>query len=428
MQVFQSAKSTLQSLIQKGAFYIFVGSFLSKAAAFLGSVVLVRVMLVEEYGVLAYMENLYNYAYIFAGYGLNNALGRYAVLKDSMEEKRGVFDYVISKGTLFNIVFVLVLSIIAIIAPHHEEFSVAAVLLPMMLLSVPLQFMYESGTFMLRALFKNKPFAIFGVVCICSVYIFKATGASLFGITGATLSWPLTYALMAFAITLFIRKSYFKHCQAKPVSCKERKEMTVYSLQYMVTNGLWAIFMQNDILLLGMLSGNPSSVAIYKVAYVIPAAINLFSTSIGIFVAPYFVKNENDQNWVWRNYKKVLFISVVVMGTVAGFVAIAAEPLILLLYGESYISAVDVMRILAIVAFVNNAIRYTAANLLAAMGHVRINLVVAVVGIAVQVVMNILLIPRLGMYGAAFSSTIVYMIMAVIVTLAFVTLYKPKKS
>ena len=59
----------------------------------------------------------------------------------------------------------------------------------------------------------------------------------------------------------------------------------------MITNGLWSAFMLNDTFLIGRYC-SPEVLAEYKVAYTIPGSVSLLSTSIGIFIAPYFVRNE----------------------------------------------------------------------------------------------------------------------------------------
>ena len=84
----EDIKHVFASLKAKGAFAILSGAFLTKVAAFLGSLILVRIMSKSEFGVLGYMENLYTYACLFAGYGLNNAVYRYLVLKETEAEKK----------------------------------------------------------------------------------------------------------------------------------------------------------------------------------------------------------------------------------------------------------------------------------------------------------------------------------------------------
>ena len=417
------ARGGLASLKDKGAFAILTGSFLTKIAAFLGSLILVRIMSKSEFGVLGYMENLYTYAYLFAGYGLNNAVFRYLVLKEDDAGKKGVFDYVATQGTKFNLAFVLVLALAAFVFPHPVEFSAAQLLLPLMLLALPFQFLADTCSFSLRALFRNRAYAFAAVLAVVAVWSAKAIGASLFDLKGAAASWPIAYCILAVVLLLYFRRRVFPKATSNPPSTDERRGIRSYSLQYMVTNGLWALFLQNDLLMISLLIGDASAVADYKVAYAIPAAIAILSSSIGMFVAPYFVKRENDKAWVWANYKRTLAITVVLVGGAALLVSLLAEPVIGFFYGEQYLNIIPLMNLLLITAFITNGLRYTTANLLAAMGKIRVNMIVSFSGMVCQIVLNLFLIPIFGVYGAAYTSIIVYTLMAVAVFVPFVKMY-----
>lgn len=418
------ARGGLASLKDKGAFAILTGSFLTKIAAFLGSLILVRIMSKSEFGVLGYMENLYTYAYLFAGYGLNNAVFRYLVLKEPYSEKKGVFDYVVSQGTKFNAAFIVVLAVSAFVFPHSEEFSAAHLLLPLMLLALPLQFLADTCSFSLRALFRNRAYAFAAVLTVVAVWGARAAGATLLGLEGAAASWPLAYCAVALALLWYFRCRVFPDATAIAPDRAERRDIRAYSLQYMVTNGLWALFLQNDLLMIGLLTGDASAVADYKVAYAIPAAIAILSSSVGMFVAPYFVKRENDKAWVWSSYKKTFIGTAALVGTAALLVSLLAEPVVGFFYGAQYLNIVPLMNLLLITAFVTNGLRYTTANLLAAMGKVRVNMIVSFAGIICQVGLDLLLIPLFGVYGAAYASIIVYSLMAIAIFIPFVKLYR----
>ena len=89
---------------------------------------------------------------------------------------------------------------------------------------------------------------------------------------------------------------------------------------------------------MGRLGGSPEILADYKVAYTIPGSISLLSTAIGIFVAPYFVKNEKDKGWIRKNFARTYLISAGLVGSMCLFIAIFSKPLILLLYGKQYLN------------------------------------------------------------------------------------------
>lgn len=152
------------------------------------------------------MENLYTCAYLLAGYGLNNAVFRYVVLKETDAEKRGVFDYVVSGGTKFNLVFILVLMLVVLAFPHSEEFPATRFLMPLMLIALPLRFLADTCSFLLRALFRNRAYGFAAVLTVVVVWGSKATGASLFDLVGAATSWPIAYCIVAIIFLQCFRK------------------------------------------------------------------------------------------------------------------------------------------------------------------------------------------------------------------------------
>ena len=419
-------KNALESLKGKGVLAILSGTFLTKVAAFLGSIILIRIMTKNEYGALSYMESIYSYAYLFAGFGLNNAVFRYLVLKDADAERKGIFNYIVSRGMAFNAIFVIVVATVVFLLPQPDQFSVAHYLLPLMLLALPMQYIFDTCSFSLRALFRNRDYALAAVAAVVTIWVTKAVGASLFGLEGASVSWPVAYLAIASVSVLYFRKSVFPIKTSIEPDRVERRAIRSYSLQYMITNGMWVMFLQNDLLMISLLTGDAAAIADYKVAYTIPAAIAILSTSIGIFVAPYFVKNERDEAWVWSNFKKVMTASIALVGTATLLVGLLATPIITVFYGEQYLNVVPLMNALLVTAFITNGIRYTTANLLAAMGRIKVNMAISFAGIIAQIALNFHLIPIFGVYGAAFTSIIVYSLMAFAVFISFVTIDRAK--
>lgn len=415
--------SALSRVRGKGFIAVFLGSVCTKFVAFLGSMLLVRILSKDAYGVLGYMENLYGYVYVFAGYGLGNAVLRYIVLKDDVSEKRGVLDYALSHGTIFNIVLVFVGASFAYLYPHSAEFSEAAWLLPVMLLALPFQFLYDSCQLTLRALFKNAAYAICAVVCVAVSSALKVSGSLLFGLDGAVFALPLAFLLVGCAVAVYVYKGHFRGVRAKKVPKEQVRGITSYSLQFMVTNGLWALFAQNDILILGMVTADALQVADFKVASALPSVIYLISSSLGIVVGPYFIRHEKERAWVWRSYWRVLVLSAVFIGGASLVMGWFAPELIGFIYGEQYVGTADLMRLLLVAAFFNAAIRYTSANLLSAMGKVKYNLAIAVCGLALQIFLDILLISAHGITGAAISSITVFSLMGAATMACFARIY-----
>ncbi|MDD2417773.1 MAG: oligosaccharide flippase family protein [Oscillospiraceae bacterium] len=425
--IYEKLKDQLVSIKDKGAFYIFFGNFTIKFIAFFGSVFIVGILSKDEYGTLGYVENLFSYAYLFAGLGMTNALLRYVVLADTLQEKKQYYSYIISRSFIFNIFLVAIACVVAILYPHPEGFKPATFLLPLLLLSLPFHSLVDSNTCLYRAMFNNKRFALATCITASSIIVTKYILARFFSLPGAVFASLAVYSVVAVVLCLAVRRRFFAGVEKAPPLIREQKNTVIkYSLQYMVTNGIWALFMLNDIFLLGRLTKDASVasvVANYKVAYVFPGNLSLISTSIGVLVAPFFVRRESDYPWVRKAYKKTYLATAGIVLCAVLVLYIFAEPLISLLYGEKYIDAVPVMRVLLIAAFINNGIRYTNAHLLSSMGQVKYNMYISLAGVLMQVAINIQVIPRFGAIGVAYTSVGVYSLMAIALLIVFYNKY-----
>lgn len=410
-------------LWNKGAFHILIGNFLTKLAVFFGSIFLVRVLSKESYGILAYVENIYGYIYILAGMGLANSVLRFVVLAKDKDRELAYYKNAINQGSIFNIFLVIVVAIAGLYYPHPPQFMNAKWLIIAMAISLPVQFITDVNIFTLRAKFDNRRYAIAALISSTLLVAGKYFGALVWDVNGVVLSIIIVSISLAVIFTIAIKKIYYDHINPARISSSEQKRVKSYSIQYMITNGIWTLFMLNDIFLLGLLDGNPTTIAEYKVAYVLPGNLAILSGSIGIFVAPYFVKHENDFLWIRNNYIKVLAVTSGLIGSAVVFLMFFSNQIITLLYGANYINIVPIMRLLLLSAFINSGLRFTTANLLAAMGQIKYNMIISFIGVLLQVVINFQVIPIFGVKGIAYTSIIVYSLMALALFVIFAKKY-----
>lgn len=413
-------------LYNTGALHITIGTFATKFVAFFGSIVVVRLLSKQDYGLMSYVENFYSYAFIFASMGLSNAILRYLVIAKDKFEKEQYFHYIIKKSIFVNIGISIILIIFSQIITIPDNYSGASYLIPIVALLLPFQDLLNEILYVIRTFFKNKLYAYAAFVSSSFLIIGRLIGAYTHGVDGVLWSRVLINIFFVFIGLIYVRKKYFMLKQVEVLPKEKRKAVSLYSLQYMITNGFWALFMLNDTFLLGLLLNDPISLADYKVAYVLPGNISIFATAIGVFVGPYFTKNEKNIGWIQKNFKLVYFISAIVVAGASIVIAIFAKPLIYLMYGEQYLNVVLLMRVLLLAAFINSGLRYTTANLLAAMGEIKYNMIISGVGIISQVLLDILLIPKMGAMAVAVSNCIVYFIMSVFLFVVFWNKYYRK--
>lgn len=422
MKMYDKIVGAVKAIWKKGLIHILAGSFLTKLVSLFGSIFLVRVLSKQEYGVLGYLENIYGYMLVLAGMGMYNAILRYVVLGKTNEEKYAYFRYAFSTALIWNVALCILAGTVFSFYPHKEDYQDYTWLLNIMFIMLPLQNITDIALCNERAMFSNQRYAVFSLALAAAVIISKIISGFVAGLTAVVFGQLIVYAVMAVFLSYSTKKTYYAGVRPIVLEKQERKAVNSYAIQYMVTNGLWTVFMLNDTFLLGRYCA-PNILADYRVAYTIPGCVNIISTSIGIFISPYFVRNENNIYWIRRNFKRAYLASAAAIGLVCLTIAVLAKPVVWLLYGEQYLNVVPIMRILLFAAFFNCGLRYTTANLLAAMGQVKYNMFVSALGMIMQVAINIFAVPLYGSKGVATTSCVVYFVMAVILLVVFIHKY-----
>lgn len=417
----EKVKQNLKRLFKTGAIHITLGTFATKFVAFFGSVFVVRLLTKSEYGLVGYVENIYSYALIFSGLGLCYALLRYVIIAPD-NKKRLYFNYVIYNSFIRDIIIVFIIIIVNFFVKYPDNFSGAKIWVPILAILLPFQDLVNNDLYSLRTLFLNKSFAYLSFAVSSMLIVGRMLGAYVADIGGVIWSRVIINAVFSILILKYVNR-LFPPKDESCLSSKEIKEVNVYALQYMITNGLWAIFMLNDTFILGTFCNNPLVLADYKVAYVLPGNISIFASAIGMYVGPYFTKNEKDMDWVKKNFKKVMLASATIVGFFTSVIYIFAKPLIVFIYGQNYVNTVGLMRVLLIAAFLNSGIRYVSANILSAMGKVKYNMIISTIGMGFQIILDIIFVKKWEAFGVAISSCIVYSFMAIAVTLVFCKIY-----
>ncbi len=174
-----------------------------------------------------------------------------------------------------------------------------------------------------------------------------------------------------------------------------------------------------DQILVYELASNPADVGIYAAMYKIldnagfvPMAVmvTLFPIMAGLFPA--------DPPRLRRIMQMAIdYLTIVALGGLA-LTLVAAEPIVELLYGPDYVSGAGVLTIL-VAAFVPICIGNVAGNMVVAMDLQRRYIWFAALGLALNVPLNLVLIPEYGIEAAAWV-TLLTEILVVSLSLAMV--------
>ena len=147
-------------------------------------------------------------------------------------------------------------------------------------------------------------------------------------------------------------------------------------------------------------------VGYYQVALPVVALLRYFGKSVSVIILPLsselFVTNKKELS---LSVAHVLRIIIVIITPLALAVSVYAESIIRILFGTAYLSAVPALQILGISAILGT-ISILTINVLLGIGDVKSQAFAYIFGAAVTVILDLFLIPSLGIAGAALGTTL----------------------
>ena len=159
-----------------------------------------------------------------------------------------------------------------------------------------------------------------------------------------------------------------------------------------------------DIWLVSYYKGN-SELGLYVLAANFAMFILLYSKIIGGVMMPYLSEdNDTQRKKYFTTYSRVNFTSVVAMVTVLAFVG---DLLLVLLYGKEFTDSAGPFNIL-LIGMVFTAMSQLFSIMLFSKGKNNVALFANTVGLVVTVILDIVLIPKYGIIGAAWATSFSY--------------------
>ena len=256
----------------------------------------------------------------------------------------------------------------------------------------------------------NKTFSSVDVFSSISLLVFGSLSAYYFSSFG----YLFVFVCSPLILSIFYLKRTPKH------STFEFPD-TYYSYGFWVGFGSIAsqLMYSLDVFLIGQLISDTTEVAIYRTASIIPIALFFIPNSYITTHYTDLAKNSNNKDYLVafsKNYMKLfsvigIFVSVPLL--------LVAQPLLTLLFGASYSSAVPLFQLLIVGMFGAFVLRIPFGNLLAAVGKSSWNTAVAFAILILNGILNYYAITRFGIIGAAIVTSSLFWISGITSLLLF---------
>ncbi|MDJ1434541.1 flippase [Halostagnicola sp. A-GB9-2] len=371
----------------------------------------------DEYGLLFLAISVFGVALLFSRLGIPRSAARYVT--DYRENDPGQVPYIVRESLKY--IAVTTLLVAAVIGAFHRPLSNVfgePELAPFLLLGF-LYIIAKTANSYIYTVFQgfNRVAwsAKVAIVSNCGIFIAVLTLLLLgFGAVGALFGYIVGYALGALCglVVLWIFLGTFDRAPAKEQGITKR--LLEYSIPLSVSSGSNVLYKRVDTILIGIFL-TPAAVGYYTLAKQLSDFIIAPASSLGFAVSPSYgeYKSNSELDRAAEIYETTFKYNVLFYVPAAVGLVLVAEPLIRFVFGAEYLGAVAVIQIFSVFIVFQSIDKITndALDYLGRAKHRAISK--GVTGI-MNFGLNLLLIPTIGIVGAAISTVMSYGIMVAV--------------
>lgn len=367
------------------------------------SVILARVLGPEGRGIYALATLLPALIFTFGNLGIGPATAYYVARGDFRRQEILGNNVLLSLGIGGLGVLIGLVVIFFFGNALFPDVSLSYLLLALVLVPIELFFSYMN-----YILLGAQRIEEYNYIQIAQAFLFLGFVAlALLGlrgdVTGAILAGLFAWVIVD-ALVFILAKRAAGGIEAKP-NKTYMKRAVVYGVQAHLSNILGFLNYRIDIFLVNVFLG-PASVGLYAVAVGLVEKLWMISYAASTVLFPRVAAETDEQR---KNEFTPLVARTVLWITAIGTVILVflSRWVVLLLYSEVFLPAVGAFQAL-LAGVVTLSVGRILANDIAGRGFPRLNIYTSALAVVTNVILNILWIPKYGINGAAWASTISY--------------------
>ncbi len=391
----------------------FAGQLISVASSAILIVTLARLLNPDGYGLLFLAISIFGTVEVFSKLGVAKSGARY--ITDYNEKDLSVVPSILKFSFLLNLVVLFIVSFLFYII--HREIAILfeePEIVPLLFLGIFYIIFSTIYLFSRRMLqgFEDIRYAALIKSLNKIIRVILAIGLVFigYGATGALFGYIIGFIISGFIGIMILYIRYYSRQNRTPIDISLRKRIVKYSGPLTVTDGANVLDKRVDTLLVGFFL-NPTAVAFYMIGKQVVTFIETPMAALGFTLSPTYnsEKVKGNIELAANIYEQALCYALLIYIPAATGLILIAEPFVKIIFGGQYTGAVPVLQVLSVYA-VLQAITKLTSNGLDFLGRARERAVVMIFTSISNVVLNIILIPRFGVVGAAFATLITFSI------------------
>jgi O-antigen/teichoic acid export membrane protein len=386
------------------------GQAVVAASGVIVTIVLARLLGPSDYGLLFLALSILSVFMTFSKLGIARSAARY--ISEYKETDPGQLPHIVRSSFWMNALTIAVACLVLVLGHRSIAATVGEPdLAPFLLFGV---FYLIFGT--LFVYFKYMLQGFERIEHSILVKVTKNGGAAVFavgfvllgfGAFGALGGYIFAAALSTVVGAVFVRGSYdgpVSHVMEDGL----RRRIAEYSVPITVTSTMANLDKEMDTILIGFFL-NPAAVSFYVVGKQVTTFIDKPMSAAGFTLSPTFGAEKAKQNIDRARdiYQYTLLTALTFYVPATAGLILVAGPVIELVFGAEYAGAVPVLQVLGVYAVFVAVIEITSHSL-DYLGRARTRATIRGVTAVCNVVLNVILIPTIGVVGAAISTVVTH--------------------
>jgi O-antigen/teichoic acid export membrane protein len=397
--------------IARGSFSVILASLSIIVASIFFNAILFRLLGISSYGAYAILLSIYGIAMPLVTLGIFNSVRKHmGEVTKSQKKKVAGCGYLLS---LIYSIFTFSLGCVVVLLLWENDIIEKELVIPFFVIVIALTFFafYETSRSILYGLHKESRAESLRIIERLIAY---ATGLSLiylgFGILGVFLG--ILFSLMIMAVVGYmIVNNYIKinFNVMRAGFSKYRYELVSFGGLTLISLLLAQALYHSDILLIGFLLNDTTHVGAYKAALVLAEMLWLIPVAFQIVLLHYVSemwkkKKLNELRMIIQEIAKYVTLAMILFGF--GLMVLAG-PFLKIYYGPGVEDSVLPLQIL-ILGSLGFGLARIINPIIEGTGHIIKGIRISAGIVALNIGLNILLIPIYGIVGAAIATSISY--------------------
>lgn len=397
--------------IFKGAAVIFVGAVFSKLMTLVYRLVIARGLGAEKYGLLMLGLSVFGFATVLSLLGLPSGVARFVAFYKGKKDMARVKGTITSALRMTFPVSVVVGLALFLLSEHigaglfgsSEVGRVIRILMVGLPFYVLLNIFHQVFYAFQRPVFTVITEKILGRVLIVGLSVVAIYSG--LGLSGLAWADAMTRVLISLVGLYILEKKVFPILKNKVKAVKDYTEMWRYSYPLILSSLLWMVISYTDTLMIGYFM-TPEDVGVYNAALPLAQLLLMVPSA----VIPLFMPKMSEMIGKGRSYKPILrktILAIFGLNLIGGPILIVfGKPILIMLFGEAYVVAYASMVVLVFGYLLTSTMARPLNGILSAQKRTKVILHINIVAASSNILANLLLIPKYGLVGAAWATTL----------------------